>query len=772
MGRASVSAVGWTASWPGSGVSPFGALVAFIAGSCAAACGVPKPISGPAGDAGGAPDGAISRPGPHPPLPMVPIGLDAIRQWDRLPVLRYGVRTYLRSTYDRSGGNEGADASHFLRLAPESVAIALDVAGPGVLTFVRTNHWHGSPWHYVVDGVDHLVSESTTANPLVPIAGSVFLPTEAFPAPLALTWSETRGADLSWVPVPFTRSLTLGYGRSRYGTGYFIYSVFAPGADHLSQAISSFSEEPPAADALAVLASAGTDIAPQGPGTDESTVERPFAAGESAMLADLGGGSGVVRLLRVRASRADALALGRARLRITWDDRRLASVDAPLALFFGAGTLYNRSGQEWLVKGLLSNIQFTADEVILSSYFPMPYFQHAQISITATEPIAQLTLTVRRQPLVDPPETVGYFHATYVDHGPTPTLGKDLIVLDTSAAEGGGDWCGSFAGMSWIFSDRGALGTLEGDPRFFFDDSMSPQAQGTGTEEWGGGGDYWGGANMTLALAGHPTGAPAPVLAQGPEDLIESAYRFLLPDIMPFGKNARIQLEHGGVDDSSEHYQSVAYWYGAPRPCLVRTDAVDIGNVADEIAHAYRSASASAPVSISSRWDWGVDHLDGREIFPESIETGRQTTGTSEVELGIDPANVGVLLRRRLDYAIPDQRAQVWVADASPDAAAADRVFQPAGTWYLAGSNSVVYSNPPGELDPFLPVLETSNRRFREDELLLPRALTEGRSRIRLRFVSDNGGKGQPLLPDAPAPPSAWSELGYAAYCYLLGAGR
>jgi hypothetical protein len=35
------------------------------------------------------------------------------------------------------------------------------------------------------------------------------------------------------------------------------------------------------------------------------------------------------------------------------------------------------------------------------------------------------------------------------------------------------------------------------------------QAMGTGTEEWGGGGDYWGGRNMTTPLAGHPVGREA-----------------------------------------------------------------------------------------------------------------------------------------------------------------------------------------------------------------------------------------------------------------------
>src|SRR5687767_10075456 len=46
--------------------------------------------------------------------PAIPIGLDAYRQWERWPDERIGVRAYMRSTYDRKGGNERADASHFL----------------------------------------------------------------------------------------------------------------------------------------------------------------------------------------------------------------------------------------------------------------------------------------------------------------------------------------------------------------------------------------------------------------------------------------------------------------------------------------------------------------------------------------------------------------------------------------------------------------------------------------------------------------------------------
>jgi len=38
--------------------------------------------------------------------PVIPAGLDAYRMWERWPYQRIGVRAYMRSTYDRKGGNE------------------------------------------------------------------------------------------------------------------------------------------------------------------------------------------------------------------------------------------------------------------------------------------------------------------------------------------------------------------------------------------------------------------------------------------------------------------------------------------------------------------------------------------------------------------------------------------------------------------------------------------------------------------------------------------
>src|SRR5262249_298506 len=197
-----------------------------------------------------------------------------------------------------------------------------------------------------------------------------------------------------------------------------------------------------------------------------------------------------------------------------------------------------------------------------------------------------------------------YLHATYHDH-PRPEIGKDIELLDTRHTEGGGDWSGQFIGTSFIFSHEAILTTLEGDPRFFFDDSQTPQAQGTGTEEWGGGGDYWGGLNMTLPFAGHPVGARTPKEAKSPQDKIQSAYRFLLADMMPFGKNAVIQLEHGGINQSTEHYETLAYWYGIPAASMVQTDELMVGDEASEQAHKYVSPDASKPYELESRYELG-----------------------------------------------------------------------------------------------------------------------------------------------------------------------
>ena len=704
-----------------------------------------------------------------PAAPPIPVGVDAYRAWDQWPRQRIGMRAYMRSTYDRRGGNEGADASHFLYQLADDFNVTLDIEGPGILVFSRYNHWHGSPWHYVVDGADHIVQESSTQDPLHPVPASTFLPQVPFPSPLNETWAKTRGADLVGSPIGFEKSFQMAYTRTHYGTGYYIYDQFVPGTP-LSSPIQSWNESVvPDQDVLDLIAKSGTDIfaaagiAPR-TGVKEASGQVNIPA-SGAVTAVALKGKGAIRVLSFTIARAQAKPFEKAHLRVTWDGRQQPSIDAPLSLFFGSGTLYNRDHREYLVKAFPVSIRFTGDQIVLTCYFPMPYFRSARIELVgAGQAVDGVAWQVRSMPLTAPPNQLAYFHATYRDM-PHPTLGEDMVLLDTRAEEGANDWSGAFVGTSFIFSHDANLTTLEGDPRFFFDDSLTPQAQGTGTEEWGGGGDYWGrGLSMSLPFAGHPVGAPVPSGDPRPvnaeeEDKIESAYRFLLADLMPFGKNAVIHLEHGGANESTEHYETVAYWYGLPSPSLVETDRLQLGDAEAERAHSYSSPQASAPYTLSSRYEWGVDTVNGKVIYPQKQDTGRTTTGTSAFRLRLRPDNLGVLLRRKLDDSFPDQRAQVYIAD---DAKSEGKL---AGIWYLAGSNTVVYSNPEQELGATEHNVETSNRRFRDDEFLISRDLTRGKKTIwvRVKFTPVH----RPLFPGYPLGDRAWSEIRYTAYCFV-----
>ena len=311
------------------------------------------------------------------------------------------MRAYMRSTYDRRGGNEGADASHFLYQLADDFNVTLDLEGPGILLFSRYNHWHGSPWHYVVDGTDHLVQESSTKDPLHPVPDSTFLPLAPFPSPLNETWATTRGADLVWSPIPFERSFQMAYTRTHYGTGYYIYDQFVPGTP-LSHPIQSWNDSVvPDKDVLDLISSSGSDIAPK-TGAREASGKVNVPASGAVTAVDLKG-KATIRALSFSISRDQAKAFENVHLRVTWDGRPQPSIDAPISLFFGSGTLYNRDNREYLVKAFPVNIRFTEDRILLACYFPMPYFRGAHIELAgAGQAIPGVAWQLRSMPLLGP----------------------------------------------------------------------------------------------------------------------------------------------------------------------------------------------------------------------------------------------------------------------------------------------------------------------------------------------------------------------------------
>ena len=674
----------------------------------------------------------------------------------------------------------------FLFMKKEDENVTLDVKGKGVLYFFRANHWHGTPWHFIVDGKDNMVKETATDDPVdadKKYKSTEFIPAKPFPQPLAWTWGVTKGADLLWIPMAFSDSLQIAYSKTFYGTGYYIYHLYA-NEQALSKPLKSWDiQQAPDKDVIDLINKAGTDIAPQ----DIKKINGKINLDKQTITLANIQSPATIRALKISLPADKAEQLERIRLRVTWDNAKYPSIDVPLCLFFGAGTFFNREKKEYLVKGLPINIRYdyARNTIELACYYPMPFFKSAKFELTdIVANDAALNYEIRYEDLKhSSPNISSYFHATYRDFS-KPEYGQDMVWLDTKGIEGHEAWSGNFMGTSFIFSHNANLNTLEGDPRFFFDDSQTPQAYGTGTEEWAGGGDYWGGENMILPFAGHPCGSTEKKTAVNDKDLIQSAYRFLWADLMPFGKRAVIRFEHS-ENVSQEHYESVCYWYGLPAPSLIKTDSLDIGNLPDEKHHNYSSPEASAVEKIHSRYEWGADvypasawgynlsnredykELIGKEIYPAHNEDGRTTTGISEFNLHLQKDNAGALLRRTLDYSYPNQTAEVFIADVSYKKILAESDWKKVGIWYLAGSNTWVSSRPKGELDSRVYEVKTSNRRFRDDEFLIPAALTQNCSdvRIRIKCVPDN----QELYPGYPFPEkSTWSELRYDVYSYVI----
>lgn len=260
----------------------------------------------------------------------VPVGFDAYRKWDQLPLQRIGVRAYMRSTYDRTGG--GSDASHFLFMNKEDENVTLSVKGKGILYFFRTNHWHGSPWHFKIDGIDNVVKETATSDPVNAIKTlkeTAFIPNAAFPKPLGWTWGATKGADLIWVPMAFQDSMSIAYSRTFYGTGYYIYHLYA-NEQNLSQPIRSWNvNKTPDQDIVDLVNLSGKDIAPKNINAQQGQLKLNQ---KTITLATLKNPLSLVRAVKLSFPLSKAMDLERIHLKITWDDAAYPSVDAPLCL--------------------------------------------------------------------------------------------------------------------------------------------------------------------------------------------------------------------------------------------------------------------------------------------------------------------------------------------------------------------------------------------------------------------------------------------------------
>ena len=236
---------------------------------------------------------------------------------------------------------------------------------------------------------------------------------------------------------------------------------------NLSQPIQTWDiKETPDQDVITLIDKTGADIAP----LDIKRISgKRSLDNERVLLANIPKTSGSIRALKISIPLDKAMDLEQIRLIATWDGSKYPSIDAPLCLFYGAGTFYNRDEREFLVKGFPINVRYDYDKrkVELACYYPMPFFKSAKFELAGIKPDhTDIEYEIRYEPLKVSEKFSSYFHATYKDI-PSPEMGKDMIFLDTKGIEGQNDWSGNFVGNSFIFSHNGFLGTLEGGSPVF-----------------------------------------------------------------------------------------------------------------------------------------------------------------------------------------------------------------------------------------------------------------------------------------------------------------
>jgi Protein of unknown function (DUF2961) len=622
---------------------------------------------------------ATSTVNPGTAVPPLYLGLDSYAHWDKLSYLEIGDRIGSQTTADPGGSNQVMDLHGTL----------LDEVGPGVATILRFQKTFGSPWGLIVDGKSTVINPSDLGE--MKPAGS---PSSQFPYPLSLNEDQSHGSSIIATAVPFADELKVTAG-SANGNFYSMYRKLPLGA-----ALPAYGDPAATSEAVALLRAAGTDIAPAGIPSLSGTATLG-AANNPVALATITGGPYQIRAIKIRVPLSKAVDLGNDILRIYWDGETSPSVDAPIKFLAGDGAgVYSPSGRQ-LVQGLLANI--TSDGKTYMSfnlYYPMPFASSARIVIAATGAsagLAGINWSVRYQAFSDPKTWWAPFHANYVSI-PKPTPGQNMTFLDYHGS-------GKLVGTVVNFGSVGE--TLEGNPYFYLDGSQTPQFAGTGTEEWGFGGNYWdNGQQVSLAMAGLPSATNNASATNNPVGAnVDGAaeYRFLIADSIPFNNQIVVQWEHGGTDDSTQPYRATMLWYGTPAQTAVLSDELQPASGASAAAHSFKAPGSSA-FTLRAAYEY-------LPYAPLTTGAVVQTTGTATFTMKVSSGNVGAFVRRTFDSCIASQRATVWV----------DGTF--AGTWYNPGAS-------PGT------GYDGHDRCWRDDDFVLPPGLTQGKSSVTIRLTA------------------------------------
>ena len=259
------------------------------------------------------------------------------------------------------------------------------------------------------------------------------------------------------------------------------------------------------------------------------------------------------------------------RLRCEWDGQ--VGLDVPLMSLTG-----QVAGDEFI-----SNAICDYDGARLLLKWPMP-FKNAKLSlINQTDRRLNLDVLARVQTFEAEPSP---FRFCAIERSATPTKGEPVPILKLQGQ-------GAFVGLALDIkagpdSRRQTFGFLEGNELITAD---GERFEGTGTE------DYF---SSAWYYPDKPFFHPYEGLTRKTKEPLEvAAYRFHIPDPIPFRRELDFRFEHGNGNNAADmRWNWIAFWYEKP-PLTLTTQASGDGSAT---VSSQPGSTTDAPIIGNDKW--------------------------------------------------------------------------------------------------------------------------------------------------------------------------
>lgn len=634
------------------------------------------------------------------------IGMDNVMDISSISRLNDNVFSYGSSSYNRENtNNDGFTSGNFLYVDDEGRYVVCDAKGTGVVTRIwmlgNATNAHTNHINIYVDGeliVDMSYYEFISGRK------------SPFDDVFCVSDPANGGVSVCYLTMEFEESIYIAMTEPN---GFWQVDYYL--VDDVDGVISSMSGKENYTAEKILLTSLGQPLAGY---TDTFQKSITAKSGKTTNVLELQGPKQIsyielsVEGLKLPEDKEDRTnqnfraVLNGLKLLIQWDGEKTPSVDAPLSLLCGTGSL----GYNWDTQALMYGIK---DENTLYFYFPMPFEKSAKVSIeNTTDADVNLDVNIGYCNVNSDFYNVGYFKTAYNNYYTFCQDPFEAVMLDV---EGSGKVVSI---QENVFGQVGNVWYEEGDHRFYIDGSITPQMIGCGTEDFYNGCGYFirhndDGAKLGLYSRMFSGYTNYLSLYDGENAVLNegiSVYRTMVTDSINFRNGIKLTFEHGGGEFSrspqrswntnqTAGYEVLVCYYHQPVTKMTVTDSFSVTDAGAAAAHSYVSAGDES-YELTSAYYGSFFMLQENKQFAK-------TSGEISFTMALDGENYGAILYRIYDQYELNMGADVYV----------DGEY--VGLWYFAEQNTTY--------------------RFADSFFNIPERFTAGKTSVSIRLVPVDG---------------------------------